>query len=375
MKKGIFSSIGALIILAGANIAYTTGAGYGTGQELMQYFTSYGNIGFLGLFILVILFMVFDSIIAADSRKYKLKNLNDVFKHYCGNILGKILSIFSFVFLFGMASLMIAGAGAYFSEYFSINTLIGSALMSGCVLLTCLLGLKKTVNIIGSIGPAIVIFVFVIGITAILNAQMDLKSGSEFLVTKGSTLQPSNNWLIASLMFFSFCTLFRGPYIIGSAIHRNEPIKIVVWGNIIGMALYGILGFILMAGQIMNASLVDGKEVPNLTLGSMISPVIGGIFGLVLILAIFTTATPLIWSVSDIVTKEDSKFYPWVVIIACCLAFLTSNLATFSVLYNFISTIAAYVGIFFIVPVFYTKFFREPKVSVDDSIDSMTKNM
>src|SRR5699024_1140493 len=196
-----------------------------------------------------------------------------------------------------------------FCECFSINTPIGSDLLSGCVLLTCLSGLKKTVNILGSIGHAIVLFVSVIGITAILNAQMDLKSGSEFLVTKGSTLQPSNNWLIASLMFFSFCTLFRGPYSIGSAIHRNEPIKIVVWGNIIGMALYGILGFILMAGQIMNASLVDDNEVRNLTLGLMISQVIGVILLLVRILAVFTTATPLIWSVSDIVTKEDSKFY------------------------------------------------------------------
>src|SRR5699024_3171091 len=124
MKKSIWGSFGALFILAGANIAYTTGAGYGTGQELMQYFTSYGLYGFLGLTILVLLFIGFDSIIAIDSRKYALKNLNDVFNHYCGKVLGSILSIFSFVFLFGMAALMIAGAGAYFSEYFSIHTMI-----------------------------------------------------------------------------------------------------------------------------------------------------------------------------------------------------------------------------------------------------------
>lgn len=366
MKRGFWTSLGALIILAGANIAYTTGAGYATGQELMQYFTSYGASGFIGLIILVLLFIVFDSIIAYDSRAYGLKNISEVFIHYCGKTLGTILSGFSFIFLFGMAALMIAGAGAYFSEYFEINTMVGSAIMAVCVLLTCLLGLKKTVNIIGSIGPVIIVFVLIIGIAAIVHAQMDLESGSEYLITRGTTIQPSGNWIIASLMFFSFCTLFRGPYIIGTAIHRVEPIKHIIWGNIIGIVTYGILGSILIVGQITNATIIDGKEVPNLTLGMMVGPVIGGLFGLILILAIYTTATPLIWSVADIITKENSKFYPWIIMIGCFLAFLTSSLASFSVLYNFISTTAAYVGILFIIPVIYTKFIKKP---------NMTKNI
>jgi len=367
MKKGFFSTFGVIALIAGANIAYTAGAGYGTGQELMQYFTSYGSSGFMGLLILVLLFIFFDSIIANDSRKYGLKNIKEVFVHYCGNVLGNILSVFSFIFLFGMAALMISGAGAYFSQYFGVNSMVGSAILTACVLLTCLLGLKKTVNVIGLIGPTIALFILVIGIVAIVNAQMDLKSGSEFLINQGTTIQPSGNWFLASLMFFSFCTLFRGPYIIGTAIHRAEDIKHVVWGNAIGIISYGILGAILMTGQITNASLVDGTEVPNLALGTMISPIIGGIFGLVLIFAIYTTAAPLIWSVADFVTKESSKIYPWVIIIAACLAFLTSNLATFSRLYSFISTTAAYVGVLFIIPVIYTKFFKKPKPPVDVS--------
>jgi uncharacterized membrane protein YkvI len=360
MKKGLLSTLGAITLIAGANIAYTAGAGYGTGQEIMQYFTSYGIPGFAGLFILVLLFIFFDSVIATDSRKFGLKNINDVFVHYCGKILGNILSIFSFVFLFGMAALMIAGAGAYFSEYFGVNSMVGSGILTAVVLLTCLLGLKKTVDVIGLIGPTIALFILVIGIIAIVNSQMDLKAGSGFLINEGTTLQPSGNWLIASLMFFSFCTLFRGPYIIGTAIHRSEDIKHVVLGNAIGIIVYGVLGAILMTGQITNATIVDGTEVPNLVLGSIISPIIGGIFGLVLILAIYTTAAPLIWSVTDFVTKESSKVYPWVIILTALLAFVTSNLATFSTLYNFISTTAAYVGVLFIIPVIYTKFFRKP---------------
>lgn len=358
VNRGFLGIFGVTFLLAGANIAYTTGAGYGTGQELMQYFTSYGFSGYIGLLILVLLFVIFDSIIALDSRRYRLKNISDVFKHYCGEILGSILSYFSFAFLFGMAALMIAGAGAYFNQYFGVNTMVGSSIMAFAVLLTCLLGLKKTVNLIGSIGPAIAVFVLVIGITAVVNSQMGLSEGNEFILTQGTTIQPSNHWLIASLMFFSFCSLFRGPYIMGTAIHRDENIKYIVWANIIGIVSYGVIGSILMTGQISNAALINGKEVPNLELGMMVSPVIGGIFGLVLIFAIYTTAAPLVWSVADIVVKEDSKFYPWIIVTISTLAFLTSNAATFSVLYNFISTTAAYVGILFIVPVIYKKVFN-----------------
>ncbi len=48
---------GHVIIFAGAFIAFLVGSGFATGQEIMQYFVSYGFMGIAGAVVVFVLFL------------------------------------------------------------------------------------------------------------------------------------------------------------------------------------------------------------------------------------------------------------------------------------------------------------------------------
>ena len=78
-----------------------------------------------------------------DTRKYGLKTLDDVYTHYCGKVIGKILWIFNIAYLLAMCATMIAGAGANVAQYFGVSDQIGRVVLAIAVLITCLFGFKE----------------------------------------------------------------------------------------------------------------------------------------------------------------------------------------------------------------------------------------
>lgn len=342
------------LAIMGANIAYTAGAGFGTGQEVFQYFTSFGEIGLIGILISALLWITFDVIILKDTRKHNLVDLKAIYFHYCGKLLGSLLFMFSLLFLFLMTTLMISGAGALIEQYFGFNTLVGRSVMAIAAFTLAALGLKKAVDIIGSVGPALIILVILLTIFAILNPQMTIEEGSKF-AHENDILSSSNNWLASALMYFSFSAFFRVAFINGLARKTKVSNKSLLIANIAGGIAFAFAVLLLIMAQLKNINLLYNSEVPNLVLSGLNNPVVEMFFGLLLFLLIFTTTVPLIWSVTDIVIKDDSKHYTWIVLLVTILALLAGGLADFSFLVNIITTSASYIGVLFFIPMLFVK--------------------
>ncbi|NMF18891.1 hypothetical protein HF883_11765 [Cloacibacillus porcorum] len=355
-RKGFLT----VFILSGAYLAYLAGSGFGSGQEMMQYFTSYGYVGILGILISAVLWASYAAFIVKDSRDFGLTSLHQVYLFYCGKYLGNALFFFSLAYLFCMASLMIAGAGAAFAQYFNVGNEIGRIIMTVLVLITGLLGMRKTVDVIGSLGPCIMVFVVVIAAIALATGSTGLNAGNEY-VKSHEMLKPSGNWLWAAIMYFSYCILFQAAYLSGLASTNPATTKQLTQSVIIGASIYVLASILMMLAFIANVSILDGMEVPNLYLGSRINPLLGAIYGVILVAALYTTTTPLVWSVANVFAKEKTKAYPWVIVVVSVLAYFGSGFSSFSILVNVVTKVAAYVGILYIVPVFYVKFVKKPK--------------
>ncbi|WP_270553365.1 hypothetical protein [Cloacibacillus evryensis] len=349
-----------VFILSGAYLAYLAGSGFGSGQEMMQYFTSFGYAGIMGILVSAVLWGSYATFIVKDSRDFGLTSLRQVYLFYCGKYLGNALFGFSLAYLFCMASLMIAGAGAAFAQYFNIGNEIGRIIMTVMVLVTGLLGMRKTVDVIGSLGPCIIVFVVLIAAIALTNGATGLEAGNEY-VKSHNLLKPSENWLWAAIMYFSYCILFQAAYLSGVASTNPATTRQLVQSVVIGAVIYVLASILMMLAFIANISILEGIEVPNLYLGGMINPFLGAIYGIILLAALYTTTAPLVWSVTNVFAAEKTKAYPWVVVAVSVLAYFGSGFSSFSVLVNLVTTVAAYVGILYIVPVFYIKFVKKPK--------------
>lgn len=356
MKKNTFLS---MLLLAGSYIAYLAGSGFGTGQEVMQYFVSYGTLGILGQILSCILWTTCAVFIVIDVRRYDLKSLKDVFVLYCGKYLGTALFAVTFVYLFVLVGIMLSGAGASFAQYFGINTMVGRMIMAVLALITCLLGLRRTVDVIGSIGPFIAIFVLIISAISLINPLNTMAEGNAYILTH-DLLQPSSpSWVVSAVMYCAIAITFQTSFCSGLARSSTISTKKLATSLVIGSASYLVAALCMICAFITNISAIAGADVPNLVLGQMHSPWVGAVFGVVLLCAIYITTAPLVWAVADVFVLEKTKWYPWIIIAIMVVSYIISGAASFAVLLNFIFSIIGWVGLLYIIPLLGSRFIRK----------------
>ena len=117
--------------IASAFVGVIVGAGFASGQEILQYFTSFGHYGTLAAIISTVLFAYLGMILTKiGSRIQTISHREAVYKVSGNYILGLIVDIIIIITLFGVGVVMIAGAGSTFEQQFGIPTYIGSFIMT-----------------------------------------------------------------------------------------------------------------------------------------------------------------------------------------------------------------------------------------------------
>ncbi|MBO7667907.1 MAG: hypothetical protein J6T26_05535 [Firmicutes bacterium] len=355
------SAIGFYLMVAFAWIAYCIGSNFGSGQEILQWFGSHGTVGIPSSIINSLLVCSVVVIIVMDCKTYGLKDANAVFDHYCGKYLGKLFFIYTAIFIFGMACLMCAGAGATLNQFYGWPTLVGRVIMAVLVLVTILLGLRKTISSISFVGPVILAFVLLVAIVNIFTPANTLAEGNRIMLESETVVRAGSNWMQACFLYFTYALLVQIPYVAGFAHSIEGERKKMVRGFILGGCGMALSLTIVVLAYLLNAELVAGTQVPILTMATNISPVLGAAFGFVLLGAIYTTAAPMAWSSVTTIFPEENKYYKPAVVVCCVLMAVLSGVGPFSTLVNYVSTISGWVGLAFLVPVAYTKLIRRPK--------------
>ena len=198
-----------VVKFAGAFIAFLIGAGFATGQEVFQYFAAYGYEGFLvGLFVLVCFVYVGGDFIVSGFNEH-FKNTNDIYRHYCGKYIGGFYDYFSIAYIFMSYIVMLGGAGATVNQYYHISPVLGAILMMVLSVGTVVFGLGKIVDVIGAIGPLIVIIAIGVGLAAIVTNPGGIAEGAR-LITSGELdiTRVGSNWFMAGTSYVGFCMLW-----------------------------------------------------------------------------------------------------------------------------------------------------------------------
>ena len=97
MEKQIVSK-SKVISFAGAFIAFLIGSGFATGQEVLQYFTSYGYFGMAGVLVVYLLFLYVGINFITVGQEQNFPKGSDIFRYYCGKSLGTFFDYFSIIF-------------------------------------------------------------------------------------------------------------------------------------------------------------------------------------------------------------------------------------------------------------------------------------
>ena len=98
--------------IAFAYIGVIVGAGLSSGQDLLQYFISFGQIGLIGVLLLGLLNAAFGKIMLSLGSYYRADNHEEVFTQISHPIITRILDFVLIAGSFIMGFVMIAGAGS-----------------------------------------------------------------------------------------------------------------------------------------------------------------------------------------------------------------------------------------------------------------------
>lgn len=210
-KKTKEFSVKTLLILAGSYVSFGIGAGFATGAELLQFWASHGASAIFGLIMSSALILLCIAVVSRDCRKYKLANMEMMYKHYCGKYIGTAIQWFNTLTFFLMVGSMIAGGAASLHQAFNIPVFAGTVIMLAAVLGTSMLGMKKLTDILGNIAPIIMLAVVIICIYSYIHGTDGFTAGDQLIRAK-SGLSMSGNLFFSAILNFTYVVLNMSAY-------------------------------------------------------------------------------------------------------------------------------------------------------------------
>ncbi|MDN5838636.1 MAG: hypothetical protein L0K07_05915 [Yaniella sp.] len=332
-----------VLTYAGAIMAFLIGSGFATGQEIMQYYASYGFWGLFGTGAIVLALISFVSVqFLTVGRREQFAKPSQIFEYYAGKYLGKFFDYFSILFVFLSFTVMVAGAGAVFDEHYNLPSWVGGFGLTILVAVTVLFGLNSLVDVIGKIGPIIVVVAIGLGIVGIINADTGLLAGHN-MVGDLDVQQASNNWIVAGLSYVGFCMLWLAAFLtaLGKTVPTHREARA---GGIAGGVIFSLACVVVGMGLLANIDRVAGMQIPMLVLAGDIAPIIASLISLMILAGIYTTAIPLLWTVSSRFFPDGTQKYKVLTIVLALLGTVIGLWLPFDEMVNIVYVLNGYVG-------------------------------
>ena len=342
-----------VFILAGAVCAYWIGAGFSTGQEVLQFFAVNGINGIWAALLCCVLTCAFSFTLWNAGQREKFENPYDVFPYYCGKYLGQIYIWFSVVLSYGIFVVMMAGGGATIHQYFGIPTYLGTGFIGILSLITVLLGVNKLINIIGVIGPIKILFVMVIGLAALVSAI-----GMPVLLTEGDALMPtlgfqsaSGNWAWSGALYAFLALMMSTPFQVtcGQQSANKREARV---GAVAGGIMFTIAIVFLVLAEIVYHELIVGQQVPTLAIANYVSPILGLLFSLIIVLCIYSAVASVLLMVVRKFAVDKTKKFNGIALILTGIGMFFGSIIPFDRLVNLLFPITGYAAILFAVLMF-----------------------
>lgn len=337
-----------VILLAGALCAYWIGSGFATGQEVLQFFSTNGTNGIIAALIFMVLMCVLTYILYGVGQKQNFKNPYDVFGYYCGNVLGSVYIWYNVLLVYGIFVVMLAGGGATIHQYFGIPTYLGTGGIAVLALGITLLGIEKLIKIIGVIGPVKILFVAIVGIAGISTLV-----GQPALLTEASAAMPtlgfesaSSNWAWSGALYAFLALMVSIPFQVDCGASAAN-VKEARTAGVVGTIAFTVAIISLVIGELVYYKLIVGQQVPTLAIANYISPMLGLIFSVLIIVSIYSAvASFLIMTVRKFADDTTTKFRVIAVVLTIVGTFF-GGIIPFDKLVNILYPIAGYSAIVF----------------------------
>lgn len=308
-SKGLSWQVGA------AYIGTVIGAGFASGQEIMQFFTRYGSVGVILLFFTGVLFSLCGYAVFYMAKKYNTYDYNSFIIRVCGPRISIVYDCIITMFLFFGASIMFSGGGAIFVESFQVSKLIGVIIIAVLTLLVVLKSVEGILKINTVVMPILICVIFYVLLKTLAAGSIANFTANAASIYKGDLIRP-----IFSFIFYCSYNLVLSLGVLSAFPQDIDSLKTLKRGAFLGGFGLMALSMALNICLILYVPAILKLSIPVLYIGSMHGIYIKYAILLCIWFEIGTTAIANVFSLAKRLVKNRPKLYKPVslfIVVAC----------------------------------------------------------
>jgi uncharacterized membrane protein YkvI len=341
-KKGQVKYIKKQLVITMGYLGAVIGAGFASGQEIVQFFVSYGSKGAAGAVLATVLFSAFGGMLLWTAHREKISNYQTMLGYLFGQKLGKIVDFLLAIFLFMGLSTMLSASGAVFYEHLYLPKYAGILLAFAAIVVALAAGKKSLVFSYNLLVPVkIVLLLIISGYIALFAGDVRSVFSSTYVQSCGK-----NAWVLSSLLYvaynFSLAMVVLTEY--QSVSNSREGIKGAVLGGLV-LGLLVLLNYMALSKYLPT---VIHYQVPMLYIAGHVSLPVKYVYTLVLWMGILTTAIANAYGFAQRFANFTGIDYA-VCLIVCMTLALPVATQSFSSLVNRVYPIFGILGILILI--------------------------
>ena len=299
---------------AGAEAAFLIGSGFASGQEILQFFAAYGLArGLLGGLLAWGLLAWISVRVLTDAPGLGPGEKGHVFQLYCGRRIGAFLDGLTPLVLFGIYAVMVSGAGALVGEAWGVPPAVGRTAMLLAALGTVLLGLERLTDIIGAIGPVMILLVAAVSLAAVVRSPEPVFRAAELAPTLPIP-RPAGPWWLSGILYAACNGYTLMPFLSGLSEQLPDR-RSRFRAGAAGASAFGAAAILLQLGLTAWLKWVYAREVPAVCLAELLHPGLGRAFSALMLAGVYTTAVPALWTACSRLSAGRGRFGLWAVIL------------------------------------------------------------
>lgn len=316
------------------------GAGYVSGQELWQFFGSFGERGLAGAAVSVSLLAVMGILLIRVAGIKQISEMDSVIS-VTGRPAGKLIfSITELFFLFGIAVVMTAGTGSLVNRITGVPVWVGSVVFSFIIAGISLAGLSGmvaafsvSVPLMAVISLGIFIYLFV------KNPGTGMENG---VVTNTNPL--ISNVFISAPVFASY-NLFASIGILTPLEKHIGSRRTLYAGIVLGAVILLVIAYAVLLSMSLDKECIT-EALPMLRAAEDISPVLKYVFAVLLLLGMTGTAVSSEFAIIEYIKEKlhTGKRATAASVFGLSCIMGVSSLAGFSRLVSTVYPVCGYLG-------------------------------
>lgn len=334
------------LAIALAYVGTVVGAGFASGQEVLQFFGLLGRWGMAGIVLAAAGFAFFGYVIMDLGRLERATSHLPVIRSAVGKVLTPFVDFVVTFFLFGATCAMFAGAGSVLQQEFGLPWVWGASAMAAASILTVVFGLKGVVSSLSAVAP------FLIGAVILVSVRAVSAGGFRLPPPPPGYRPVLPGWFVSGAAYVSYNIIMAVPVLaaMGAKTRRTGDLR---RSSVVGAAGLGLCLLAVYLALVSNFPDSLKYEVPMARLAELVHRSGKLIYSAVFLLEVYTTAVADLFGFASRLRPEGTPAFKLAVFASALVALLVARTG-FSTLVRTVYPLAGLTGLLFLAGLFLT---------------------